>query len=96
MTEEELRKLIEEREARERDYSELKGYFEGLRLGRESNKELENRLKVLELMMKGFKRLLDYITSLSEKQFNMSQKIINLEREVNQLRETLDKFSEWK
>lgn len=92
---EKLRKLHEDKNIREKEYVELKGMLEGIRLA-ELDKETETFLKVLELMMKGFKGVLDYITSLYEQQVHMGQKINSLEKEVNELRKTLDTLHEYK
>jgi hypothetical protein len=93
MSEDKLHALKKRREEREIDYSELKGMLEGIRLAKLSPIE-ESMLRILELVMKGFKNTVDYLDNLAEGQIRLTQRIENLEKEAKQLRTTLDTLEE--
>lgn len=95
MTEEMFRLLEEAKKEKERAYIELKGMIKGIRLSKLNEVE-DSFLKVIEMMFKGFKSVWDDIIPIYEQQLHMTKKIANLENEVKELKQTLDKLHDWK
>ena len=93
MSEDEIRRLKEEKKVREEAYVKLKGMIEGLRLTKLTTAE-EGFLKVFETMANGFKNIGDWLVYLYESQIRLTQRIENLEKEVEQIKtfqDTLEK-----
>lgn len=97
-TEEDLRKLREFQKQREKSYIELKGMLEGIRL-QKLNRTDEALLKLAEFMIDGFKNLGDDVYGALEQQIRINQRVSSLdarmkelENNILQLRETLDKL----
>ena len=87
---------------KERDeaFIELRGLIKGIKLGKLSPSD-ESFLKVVEMMMRGFKNIGDDILTLYGQQFKISQRADNLEKRMQelennilQLRLTLDRMAQ--
>ena len=96
--EEDLRRLEEERKEREKAYIEFKGMIKGIRLGKLNPIE-KDILTLVEWMINGFKNFSDHITTAYEIQVRTTQriesvetKIEELENNILQLRQTLDRM----
>ena len=97
-TEEDLRKLREFQKQREKSYIEIKGMLKGIRL-QKLNRTDEALLKLVELMIDGFKNLGDDVYGALEQQIRINQRVSSLdarmkelENNILHLRETLDKL----
>jgi len=101
MSEEELfRKVKKTKKERDEAFAELKGMFQGIRLGKLSSVD-KSFVKIVEMMTKGFKNLGDDIIGVFERQIKMVQKVNNLEKKLKDLetnildlRLTLDKMAQ--
>ena len=99
MSEEEiLRKLKKAKEEKEKAYTTIKGMIQGIRLGKLSPIE-GGFLSVIEVMFDGFKNIWDDIFTGFELQLQSIQRISNLEAKMKelednilQLRQTLDRM----
>ena len=94
-----LRKLKEEKERREKDYIKFKGFADGIRTGSQLNQTDKDMLRLFEHMYYGFKNAWDDIIDSLGLQLSSIQRISSLETRVSdletnilQLRQTLDKM----
>ena len=93
-----LRSLEEWKKRKEKDYIELKGVLKGFQMGKLNPLE-RSFVKLLEMMTKGFNNISDNIILAFELEIATIQKansletrIEELETNILQLRETLDKM----
>ena len=93
MGEDTLQNLKREREEREKAYTEIRGIIKGVRLARLSETD-ENFLKIFEFILEGFKTLADQINTLFEGEIHLARRIETLEKDVKQLKETIDTLME--
>jgi len=94
-----LRKLEEEKERREKAYIKFKGFVEGMRAGGKLSELEENTLRLAEMTLGLFKNAWEDIMDSLRLQLNSIQRISSLETKVSeleknilQLRQTLDRM----
>jgi len=93
MNEDEINQIKKARE----DMDKARIEFEGMMRVLKSIKLNETQafmLKIIEKMMEGFVAIGYRLSNLTEDQFHLSRHIENLQKEVKELRETLDAFQE--
>jgi len=93
MSEDVLQTLNKEKEEREKKHAKVKGMLEGIRLTRLSETD-KGMLQVLEFVMDGFKNTSDSFGLIMEGIYHLTQRVETLEKEVKQLRTTVDTFEE--
>jgi archaellum component FlaC len=93
MSEDVLQKLNKQKEEREKFHAKIKGMEEGIRLTTPS-KPVEAILALLDFVLDGFKNSDDSFGIILEEIYHVTQRIEKLEKEVKQLRTTLDTFEE--
>ena len=93
MSEDVMQKLKKEKEEREKTHAKIKGMFEGVRLTNLSETD-KSILRLLEFVIDGFKDAGDSFDLIAETFYHMTKKMETLDKEVKQLRKTLDTFEE--
>jgi hypothetical protein len=86
-------KLKERKEEHEETYNRLKGRIEGIRLTNLNQTE-KNFMSILEYAMDSFKAHQDSIDTFRDAIIYSFQRLETLEKEMKQLRETMDKLNE--
>ena len=96
--EEALRKLKEERKKREIEYTQIEGVLEGCRM-QKLNKIQESLIGLVSIMVGGFKEVENKLFTFAEREIrttqilsNLATKIKELENDILQLRQTLDRM----
>jgi hypothetical protein len=91
---EELDKLKIQKQEREKAYIEFKGMLKGARATGKLNKQERGIFQLLESMTDEFKGVGDAIDNLWERDISLSLRVESLEKQVGQLKTTLDTFTE--
>jgi len=92
---EKLRRLDEHKKQREKEYIKAKAILEGIQLTK-LNPQQEAYLKLLAYMLDQFRVNEEHIISLNEGHLTMVARVDKLEKEINQLRTTMNKLYESK
>jgi hypothetical protein len=93
MYEEFIGKLKKRKEERDENYNRLKGMTEGFRLTNFNQTE-ESLVLIVEYAMNSFKDHQDSIDTLREATIYSFQRFETVEKEMKQLRETMDTLNE--
>jgi hypothetical protein len=93
MSEDTLKQLKKQREERQESYTQFKSMMQGIRLTKLSPVD-ESLLTIVEKMVEGFKNFGDGLDYISEGVIRLTQRVEALEKDVKQLRDTLDTLNE--
>jgi len=93
MSEDELREIEKRRKERELAFAEFKGGMNALHLMK-LNDAQETFFKVIGALITGLKSCSDGLDNHWERQIHSTQRIKNLEEQVQLIRTTLDTFEE--
>jgi hypothetical protein len=91
MSEDLLKELEEKRREREAAYTELRGIFKGIRLTRLNETE-ETFLRLIELMIDGFKNSTDTTDKLQEVSIHLFQLIEKLGKRITRLEQKVEQI----
>lgn len=93
MNEDEINQIKKAREDMDKTRIEFEGMMKILK-SIKLNETQEIMLKIIEKMMEGFIAIGYRLSHLTEDQFHLYRHIENLQKEVKELKETLDTFQE--